>query len=519
MAAQVASAGRSEPNGAAIEGGALVPDADPLHLDGATRRELWQSTGEAIEAYYRDVQHLSAGGHVDVTEVRAAVERFDFDHPLPPQEAVDRVVDALRRLNPHATHPRHFGLFDPAPTAMGVVAEALAAAFNPCLASWASSPFGVETERHLVRTFGRLFGYEAGSSDGVITSGGSEANLTAVLLALEARFPGHRERGLHAATAQPMIYASRHAHPSILKAAAVAGLGTGSVREVPADQLHRLDPLALERLIRADLAAQRVPLLVVATAGTTDAGAVDPIADVAEVGARQGVWVHVDAAWGGAAILVPEIRSALNGIHQADSITFDPHKWLSVPMGCGLLLTRHCGMLDQAFGVAVPFLADREQAGVDPHTRSIRWSRNFAGLKLLLSLAVAGWQGYQDALRRQVLLAWRLRDGLTSDGWTLMNDTPLPVVCFGDDSGEQPDLVAAAVNQSGEARIFTVRLGERVVLRACLTNYATSARDVDLLIKLLSTARADVRARRYDNRLSAVAAKAAVPDQGNPATK
>jgi glutamate/tyrosine decarboxylase-like PLP-dependent enzyme len=177
-------------------------------------------------------------------------------------------------------------------------------------------------------------------------------------------------------------------------------------------------------------------------------------------------------------------------------------------MGCGLLLTRHRGLLDQAFGVAAPFLAGREEPGVDPHTRSIRWSRDFAGLKLLLSLAVAGWQGYEDALRHQVLLAGQLRDGLRSDGWILMNDTPLPVVCFADDADDQPELLAEAVNQSGQARIFTVRLAERVVLRACVTNYATSGEDVDLLIKLLGRARADVRSGRFDNPSNTVRAKA-----------
>jgi aromatic-L-amino-acid/L-tryptophan decarboxylase len=470
-----------------------MTQTDPLHLDAAARRELWQAAGDAIEAYYRDVRHLGVRGHVDAGEARAAAEQFDFGDPLSPHEAVDRVVEALRRLGPHAIHPRHFGLFDPAPTAMGVVAEALAAAFNPCLASWSGSPFGVETERYLVRTFGRLFGYEPTSADGVITSGGSEANLTCTLLALEARFPGRRARGLQAVTGEPTIYASRHAHPSILKAAAVTGLGTAAVRQVPTDQWHRIDAAALDQMIRADLAAQRVPLLIVATAGTTDAGVIDPIADVVGVGARHGVWVHVDAAWGGAAILVPEIRGALRGIDRADSITFDPHKWLSVPMGCGLLLTRHPGLLDRTFSVAAPFLADRAEIGVDPHTRSIRWSRNFAGLKLLLSLAVAGWQGYADALRRQVELGRRLRDALRSDGWVLMNDTPLPVVCFADESVHRPALVARAVNETGEARIFPVRLGGRIVLRACVTNYATSADDIDLLVKLLARARAGVR--------------------------
>jgi aromatic-L-amino-acid/L-tryptophan decarboxylase len=481
--------------------------ADPLHLDTASRSQLWQAVGDAIEAYYRDIRHLGVRGHISRDEARAAAEQFDFGQPLSPLDAVDRVVDALRRLSPHAIHPRNFGLFDPAPTAMGVAAEALVAAFNPCLASWAGSPFGVETERHLVSTFGRLFGYEPDRADGVVTSGGSEANLTATLMALEARFPGHGRLGPRVMTGQPVIYASPHAHPSIVKAAAVTGLGTGAVREVPADQWHRIDVAALDRMIRADLATQRVPLLIVATAGTTDAGAIDPIADIARLGSAHGVWVHVDAAWGGAAILVPEISEVLHGIAQADSITFDPHKWLSVPMGCGLLLTRHLSLLDRTFGVAAPFLVGQQEAGIDPHTRSIRWSRDFAGLKLLLSLAVAGWQGYTEALRLQVRLAWRLRDALRGDGWEIVNDTPLPVVCFTDKSVDRPALVARAVSESGEARIFPVRLGGRIVLRACVTNYATRAQDIDLLAGLLGRARAEVRSRRLRNGSSAVRAQ------------
>lgn len=462
--------------------------ADPLHLDAPARRHLWHAVGEAIEEYYRDVRQLGAGADVDADEVLDAIAGFDFDHPLSPDAAVGQAVDAMRRLAPHVMHPRHFGLFDPAPTAMGVVAEALVAAFNPCLASWAGSPFGVQTERHLVRTFGGLFGYAPESADGVITTGGSEANLTAVLLALCARFPGYREGGLRAATGQPMIYATRHAHPSTLKASAVTGLGTSAVRQVPADREHRMDTAVLDQMIKEDLAVGRAPLAIIGTAGTTDAGVIDPIAEMGGVAERHGIWLHVDAAWGGAAIVLPELRHAFRGIDRADSITFDPHKWLSVPMGCGLMLTRHPGLLDQAFGVGAAFLAGGEEPGVDPHARSVRWSRDFAGLKLLLSLAVAGWHGYQDALRRQVELAWRLRDGLTADGWQVVNETPLPVVCFAGD--DDPERVAEAVNRSGQARIFTVLLGDRLVLRACVTNYGTCEEDIDQLIKLLAQARA-----------------------------
>lgn len=469
--------------------------ADPLHLDVRSRRRLWHAVGEAIEDYYRDVRQLDVCAEIDAEEVLDSIAGFDFDQPLSPEAAVGRAVDAMRRLEPHVMHPRHFGLFDPAPTAMGVVAEALVAAFNPCLASWTGSPFGVEAERHLVRTFGELFGYAPAGNDGIITTGGSEANLTAVLLALRARFPGYREHGLRVARGQPTIYATRHAHPSTLKASVVTGLGTAAVREVPVDRTYRMDIEALDRMIEEDLAADRAPLAIVGTAGTTDAGVIDPIAEMGGAAERHGVWLHVDAAWGGAALLLPELRDAFRGIDRADSITFDPHKWLSVPMGCGLLLTRHPGLLEQTFGVGAGFLSGNQEPGVDPHTRSVRWSRDFAGLKLLLSLAVAGWQGYENALRLQVRLAWRLRDGLTADGWQLVNETPLPVVCFvGDDD---PERVAEAVNRSGQARIFPVLLGDQTALRACVTNYETREEDIDQLIKLLAQARAEIHSETH----------------------
>jgi len=476
---------------------------------------LWDAVGEAIEAYSRDVGHLSAGGIPDVDEVRKTLDRFDFERPLPPLEAVSYVIDALRHLQPQVSHPRHFGLFDPSPTALGVLGEALAAAFNPCLASWEGSPFGVEAEDFLVRQFAQRFGYPAEAADGIVTSGGSEANLSALMLALTRRFPQHREDGLGGLAGRPVLYVTREAHPSSRKAALVAGLGMGSVREVPTDHMDRMDAAALGEMVDADVCAGLVPLMVVATVGTTGSGVVDPIDDVADVADRRGVWLHADAAWGGAVTLLPELRGELKGIHRADSITFDPHKWLSIPMGCGLLLTRHSGLLDRAFGVGAAFLTgqdgpvlrDQDGPAPDPYGRSVRWSRNFAGLKLLLSLAVAGWRGYEEALRRQVQLGQRLRERLAADRWALVNDTPLPVVCFVGDPAEHRharlalDAMAQAVNASGQARVFVVRVGDRFALRACVTNYATTDADIDLLVQALSRARSAVAMGRDTGRM------------------
>ena len=413
---------------------------------------------------------------------------------MPPAEAVAVVVGMMRRLQPHVANARHFGLFDPAPTAMGVLGDALAAAFNPCLATWAGSPVGVAAEQLLVERFGRLFGYRPEHIDGTLTSGGSEANLTGLLLALTARVPEHRVSGVRGLRCRPLTYLSGQAHPSWLKAARIAGLGIDTCRVVPSDANGRLDPDALNCMIAADRAAGDLPLLIAATAGTTVAGMIDPIAEVAAVAERYGVWLHVDAAWGGAAMLLAECRPALDGIGRADSITFDPHKWLSVPMGCGMLLTRHRGLLERTFNVSATFLAGADEADVqDPSAYTIRWSRNFAGLKLLLSLAVAGWRGYEVVLRRQVALADRLRERLEHDGWTITNRTVLPVVCFtpadplaGEDSVRA---IAGVVNGSGRVRIFHVRIDGQPMLRVCITNYATSDTDVDILVEALHAAR------------------------------
>jgi glutamate/tyrosine decarboxylase-like PLP-dependent enzyme len=482
----------------------VEPDpADALRLDAATRARLWSLVGDAIEAYRAEADGLDVAPLARPEDVRHELDQFDFDRPLPPHKVVEAVVQMMRRLQPHVTNPRHFGLFDPAPTAMGVLGEALAAAFNPCLATWAGSPVGVEVEQLLVHRFGELFGYRPELVDGTFTSGGSEANLTGLLLALTAALPEHRDIGVRGLSTQPVVYLSEQAHPSWLKATRVAGLGGNACRIVRSDSAGRLDASALDQEIAEDRRAGRLPLLIAATAGTTVAGVVDPLSAIATVADRHLVWMHVDAAWGGAAMLLQECRPALDGIDRADSLTFDPHKWLSVPMGCGMVLTRHRGLLQRTFSVAATFLTDDDEPdGQDPSTHSIRWSRNFAGLKLLLSLAVAGWQGYAAVLRRQIALADRLRRGLSCDGWLIRNDTTLPVVCFtpADRPGDVNPIraIAAALNRSGRARIFQVQVGGQPMLRACITNYATTDADIDQLIEALRAARTSVRAGDLD---------------------
>jgi glutamate/tyrosine decarboxylase-like PLP-dependent enzyme len=467
-----------------------------LLLDPATRSALWERLVGAIEEHVEGVRSLPVAPPLDPAGLRSDLERITFDAPMDPLRAVEVALDGMRRHQVHTPHPRYFGLFNPAPSAMGIAADALVAAFNPQIAAWSHSPFAAEVERHLVRAFGRRLGM--GDADGVFCSGGAEANHTAVLAALTAAFPAFAEGGVRALDAGPALYVSEEAHHSFLKAARLCGLGTSAVRAVAVDSSLRMDAARLRARIEEDRRSGHAPFLVVATAGTTGAGAIDPIAALSKVAAAEGLWLHVDAAWGGAAVLAPELAGLLNGIEKADSVTLDAHKWLSVPMGAGMFLTRHAGILERTFRVAAGYMP-REAQGldvVDPFAHSMQWSRRFIGLKLFLTLAVAGWEGYARCVGAMMATGKDLRRRLEEAGWSAVNDTPLPLVCFVDSrhpagaSAEYLGRVAAAVLASGRAWISTVTLGgARPALRACITNYRTGPEDLQALVDALGAAR------------------------------
>jgi len=473
-----------------------------LLLDAETRDQLWRKLVEAIETYTTKLEGSRVTPPLDPARLRASLSRFDFAAPVDALEALDFLVEGLWKFQTHTPHPRYYGLFNPAPTTMGIAGDALTAAFNPQLAAWSHSPLAIEIEQHLVRAFGARFGYDPARTDGTFASGGMEANHTAVLTALVEKFPEFARRGLRALAAQPVFYVSTEAHHSLLKAARMCGLGTDAVRQIRADNDLRMDPEALASEIARDRGQGFAPFLVVATAGTTSAGAIDPLPAIAEIAAREKLWFHVDAAWGGAAALVPELRPLLDGIERADSIIFDAHKWLSVPMGAGIYITRNTDILDRTFRIAQTYMP-REAAGldvVDPYMHSMQWSRRAIGLKVFLSLVVAGWEGYAAAIRHMVAMGTLLRKQLEASGWQVVNKTPLPVCCFVDQrhpegrSEAYLHKIAMHVVASGKAWISTTRLaGSMPVLRACITNYRTQATDIEALIAALNEARSQVR--------------------------
>lgn len=471
-----------------------------LALTPELRAELARFTNEAIEHYTQTIATMRVAPELSQTmleRLRSSIADYSFDTPSEPLDAVRFAVEGLTTHHVHTPHPRYFGLFNPAPAQMGIVADALVAGFNPQMAAWSHSPFAAEIEAHLIRSCGTKFGYSPQETDGTFTSGGAEANHTAILTALVSRFPQFSQEGLLAVKVQPTIYVSAQAHHSFVKAARFCGLGTNAVRSITTDESLKMSVDELREQILHDRTNGCVPTMLVATAGTTSAGAIDPISELEAVAREFGMWFHVDAAWGGGAVLVPELAPLLAGVEKADSITFDAHKFLSVPMAAGMYLTRHSAILQETCGIATAYMPlDAEGLDVtDPFVHSMQWSRRFIGLKVFLTLAVAGWDGYATTIRHQTAMGNLLRSELEKAGWKIVNDTQLPVVCFVDETspnGFAPDFLKAVVRniiRGGEAWLSTTLLNGQTVLRACITHYGTSADDVQALLQLLDAAR------------------------------
>jgi glutamate/tyrosine decarboxylase-like PLP-dependent enzyme len=225
------------------------------------------------------------------------------------------------------------------------------------------------------------------------------------------------------------------------------------------------------------------------TASVLAHGSIDDLAGLRDVATACGAHLHVDAAWAGALALVPERRPFLAGIEAADSVTIDAHKWLCIPMGAGMYLARDWSALQVAFSVATGYTPSASVERRDAYLHSMQWSRRFIGLKLFLAFAVSGLAGVQARIGHQFALGGRLRAGLVVGGWSILNDTPIPLVCFAPGGEVADDAAVRAIEgaavRSGGAWISAVRLRGRLVLRACVTSYETSAADVDALLDLL----------------------------------
>jgi glutamate/tyrosine decarboxylase-like PLP-dependent enzyme len=460
-----------------------APDAALFPADGE-RQQIDDHLTRALTRAQARVRAGPATPTLDMEAFRAELARFDFTTARPLTELLDWSIGVLEHGVTHLTHPRYFGLFNPAPTFPAQCADRIVNSFNPQVASSATSPAAVALEAHVIRSVARRAGFPEGAG-GHFTSGGSEANYTGLLCALTHAHPSFATEGARAFPGSPVFYVSRECHRSWVKIAHQAGIGRVAARLVATDGHGRLSAPALAQAIVQDRDSGRVPFLIVASAGSTNAGMIDPLNACADLAAQQGLWLHVDAAWGGAVIASDRLRSAVAGLERADSATIDAHKWFATTMACGMFLIRDPAVLTATFQVAASYMPSHELS-LDPYMNSVQWSRRFLGLRLFLSLASAGWAGHAAQIERAAAQAARIRAELERRGWTVVNDSPLallnvlPPRTLGD-----PRAVVERVLRSGRAWVSLARFEEQDVIRICITHGETSDADVAILIDTL----------------------------------
>ena len=461
------------------EGRGRLAAGDPTGLSPVALDEL-RSVVAKLES---DVANGPIVPSVTPLEIRDYLaSRYDFAKPLALDDVSADVERMLRTWQVQVTHPRYFGLFNPSVTLASIVGDTLVAMYNPQLATWRTSPAANEIERHTLAWLAGKFGF---ATDAVasFTNGGAEANLSAVVVALTRAFPAYGELGLRSLSASPTIYVTAEAHQSFNKIAHMTGLGRRAVRTVATDRELKMDPADLARRVAEDRKGGFAPVLVVGTVGTTAAGAIDPLPELARFCRSEGLWFHVDAAWGGAAILSPGLRSHLAGIEAADSITCDAHKWFSVPMAAGMFFCRHADAVREAFRVETSYMPGATTGPVlDPYRTSVQWSRRFIGLKLFLALAEHGESGYVEMIEHQARMGDVLRETLTRAGWQVVNTTPLPLVCFTRDGLVTAKFLAALLERQ-VAWMSEVRLGGAPVVRACITSFRTTESDIEWVVR------------------------------------
>lgn len=418
---------------------------------------------------------------------------IDLTRGIGLEAAVDEAAELMERGDLTSSSARCFGYFNPTAAWPAVMADMLAAARNPQVCVTSHAPASTAMERHVIELALRRLGFAAGSH-GNFTSGGSEANGTGLLVALVRAEAGYSERGVAAfgAKGRPCLYASADSHLAWIKLARAAGLGTDAVRLVPTDGKGRMDLGALERAVERDVGEGWCPVLLVATAGTTNAGIVDPLAGCRALADAHGMHLHVDAAWAGALIFDAVRRHHLEGIELADSVTIDAHKWLSVTMGAGMVFVKDRAAVHSAFAVSTGYMPEGD--GADAYTTTQQWSRRFLGLRLWMVLRAGGEESYGAVFAEQFRLGDRLRRELPERGFVVRNETELPVVLFEDsDGGLDSAALADALESDGQVWLGRVEFEGRTCLRACVTSFLSGDADIDLLLERLEVVRSVVR--------------------------
>src|SRR6476659_8678419 len=459
--------------------------AEPVSLP--TTGELRAALEQAAEwcADYLDrVGDLPVLARVEPGEIAAALPEHA---PSEGEPLADILADVDRILIPGITHWNHPGFmayFGISGSPPGILGETVAAALNVNAMLWRTSPAATELEQRVLRWVAELVGLPP-DWFGEITDTASASTMYALAAAREAAGLDIRTRGMAGRTDLPplRVYTSDQAHLSVEKACIALGLGQEGLRKLPTDAGFRMRADLLAEAVAADVAAGARPIAAVATVGTTSTTSIDPVADVADVCERHDMWLHVDAAYGGAAAIIPDMRHVLDGCDRADSLVFNPHKWLFTPVDCSLLYTARPDVLREVFALIPFYLTTDESDVLNLMNYGLALGRRFRALKLWMVIRAYGRDGLAELVSGHIALAQRLAEAVAAEpGWELMAPVPLSTVCFRshpdgiDDERELERLNAALVeriNHSGTALVSHTKVDGRFAIRIAIGNAAS----------------------------------------------
>lgn len=435
-----------------------------------------------------------------------------FDEPLPEHGvAIEEILRRFREdIEPNAMgvpSPKYFGQFNPTPLPIGVWADALSSLLNQNAGAWRNGPTSAMIEARVIRWLCDLLEYGP-SSFGTLASGGSEANLIALKCARDNAVATIKDRGVRSAAGDLVVYASEQCHYSIDKSVDLLGLGRESLRKIPTDERFHIRVDVLREQIARDRAEGLLPCCIVGVAGTTSTGVIDPLEDLAAIAREYQCWYHIDAAYGGPLAFSPQQKEKLHGIALADSITFDPHKWMFVPFSCGATLVRDGGrVLRDSFDMSPEYLSE-DRGGADVEFDFFRYgqmgTRRFNSLKLWMALKFMGREGYARTVERQIELTNYLASQLDQmPGFTRVGQVETAVCCFrylpdsvsrldGVEQDRVQQRLQQTIERSGEAWLTTTVLHGRRAMRVNINSFLTEQRHVDILLSALQRATASL---------------------------
>ncbi len=461
--------------------------ARPLEPGAARRKQLRKAVVASSERFLRKIETLKAYNDTEDKGI-GLLDSPISEHGLPIEAAIELFEHDVVRPGGNPASGGHLAYVPGGGIYHAALGDYLAAVSNKYAGVFFAGPGAVRMENMLIRWVADLVGYPAAAA-GNIASGGSIANLTAIATARDA----HGLKGTDFASA--VVYLTAQAHHCIEKALRIAGLGEAQVRRIPMDQRFRMQPDALEQAIAADRSRGLKPWLIIAAAGTTDTGAVDPLDAIATIAERERCWFHVDAAYGGFFLLTEYGRNALKGIERSDSVVLDPHKSLFLPYGAGIVVVRDAKPLEATHDYSGNYMQDamRESNEISPADVSPELSKHFRALRMWLPLILLGTAPFRAALDEKLLLARYFYEEIRALGFEVGPPPELSIVTYRwvppGASPERVDRINQAIvdgiRRDGRVFLSSTLLDGRFTLRLAVLAFRTHRRTIDLAIQVL----------------------------------